>query len=120
MKLKTNIIATIFVTFFIFTGCSKDIEEYNKPAIFWYSQLVSAIANHDLEKGDARKCALAQQAILQRRGPSHLLCSKESASASTRNHRANPHTKLHGESGVSSLPRTIHHSLVGVVSNVTG
>ncbi|MDB2562057.1 outer membrane protein assembly factor BamD [Sulfurimonas sp.] len=52
MKLKSNILATFLVSLILFSGCSKEVEEYNKPAIYWYSQLVAAIANHDLEKAD--------------------------------------------------------------------
>ena len=53
MKLKSNIIAALLASFVLFSGCSKDVDEYNKPAIYWYSQLVAAIANHDLEKADS-------------------------------------------------------------------
>ena len=53
MKLKSNIIATLLASFVLFSGCSKDVDEYNKPAIYWYSQLVASIANHDLEKADS-------------------------------------------------------------------
>ena len=52
MKIKTNFILSIFASLILFSGCSKDVDEYNKPAIYWYSQLVAAIANHDLEKAD--------------------------------------------------------------------
>ena len=63
MKLKTSIIALISASFFLFTGCSKTIEEYNKPAIYWYTQLVSAIAKHDLEKADSYYASLQGEHI---------------------------------------------------------
>jgi len=52
MQITRNFILSIFTSLILFTGCSKELDEYNKPAIYWYSQLVSAIANHDLEKAD--------------------------------------------------------------------
>lgn len=42
-----TIIAILF-----FSGCSKELEEYNKPAIYWYGKIVKSISNGDLEKAD--------------------------------------------------------------------
>lgn len=53
MKLKMIFLLSLFTTFLMFSGCSKDVDEYNKPAIYWYEKIVSAIANHDLEKADS-------------------------------------------------------------------
>ena len=36
----------------LFTGCTKDLEEYNKPAIYWYNKMVDSIAQNDLDKAD--------------------------------------------------------------------
>ena len=63
MNLKTHILTTILATFLLFSGCSKDLEEYNKPAIYWYSQIVTAIANHDLEKADSYYSSLQGEHI---------------------------------------------------------
>jgi outer membrane protein assembly factor BamD len=52
--MKKNIkIAMILITLFL-AGCSsKDkMQEYNKPAIYWYSKMVKAISSQDLEKAD--------------------------------------------------------------------
>ncbi|MFT5661013.1 MAG: outer membrane protein assembly factor BamD [Sulfurimonas sp.] len=53
MKITSSFILSILTSLILLSGCSKDVDEYNKPAIYWYSQLVSAIANHDLDKADA-------------------------------------------------------------------
>ena len=34
------------------SSCSKDLEEYNKPAIYWYGKIVESIANGDVSKAD--------------------------------------------------------------------
>jgi len=36
----------------LFLGCSKDVEEYNKPAIYWYTQMIDSISRYDLDKAD--------------------------------------------------------------------
>lgn len=51
------IFKTIFSSVFLalvvfFSGCSKDLEEYNKPAIYWYSKLISSVSNYNLDKAD--------------------------------------------------------------------
>jgi len=63
MKLKPSIIAALLASFVLFSGCSKDVDEYNKPAIYWYSQLVAAIANRDLEKADSYYSSLQGEHI---------------------------------------------------------
>ncbi len=36
----------------IFSGCTKDVDEYNKPAIYWYEKLVQSVADGNLDKAD--------------------------------------------------------------------
>jgi outer membrane protein assembly factor BamD len=52
MKLKLIVLTTFLATLIFFNGCSKDIDEYNKPAIYWYSKIVSSVADGDIEKAD--------------------------------------------------------------------
>jgi outer membrane protein assembly factor BamD len=52
MKKKIGIAFLTLVMFALFSGCSKTVEEYNKPAIYWYSKMIHHIANDDLEKAD--------------------------------------------------------------------
>lgn len=33
-------------------GCSKKDEEYNKPALYWYGQMIDAVSNGNLENAD--------------------------------------------------------------------
>ncbi len=50
MKKIRLVTLTLFILFF--AGCSKDIEEYNKPAMYWYSKMIQSIANGDLDRAD--------------------------------------------------------------------
>jgi len=52
MKKKIKIAFLTFVAVTLFSGCSKTVEEYNKPAIYWYTKMISKIADDDLEKAD--------------------------------------------------------------------
>lgn len=48
--MKIFILTLFAVTFF--NGCTKDVEEYNKPAIYWYSKMVKSVSDGNLEKAD--------------------------------------------------------------------
>jgi len=51
--LKRAIYLVLFSLMMIsFTSCSKDVDEYNKPAMYWYGKMINSISNGDLEKAD--------------------------------------------------------------------
>lgn len=52
MNKKIKIAFLTFVIVTLFGGCAKTVEEYNKPAIYWYSKVISHISDGDLEKAD--------------------------------------------------------------------
>lgn len=52
MIIRTNFLPIMLASFLIFGGCSKDVEEYNKPAVYWYGKIIASISNGDLEKAD--------------------------------------------------------------------
>jgi len=52
MNLKTNIVLLISAIFILFTGCSKEVDEYNKPAVYWYAKIVESVSNNNLDKAD--------------------------------------------------------------------
>ncbi len=47
----------------LLTGCGKEIEEYNKPAEYWYEKMVSAVASGNLEKADGYFSSLQSEHI---------------------------------------------------------
>ena len=52
MKLKHTFLFMTFATILFLGGCSKEIEEYNKPALYWYGKIVKYISQGDLERAD--------------------------------------------------------------------
>jgi outer membrane protein assembly factor BamD len=52
MKFKLNLLGTLLAAVMMFSSCSKEIDEYNKPAIYWYSKIVEQVSNGDLERAD--------------------------------------------------------------------
>ena len=56
MRIQFNIknLGVILILLALFTGCSnKDmVNEYDKPALYWYNQIVKEIASSNLDKAD--------------------------------------------------------------------
>jgi len=52
MTKKTNILLSILISLIFFNGCSKDLEEYNKPAVYWYAKIIESISDGNLDKAD--------------------------------------------------------------------
>jgi outer membrane protein assembly factor BamD len=52
MNMKTTLLLALLSSFIFFSGCSKDIEEYNKPAVYWYAKIVESISDGNLDKAD--------------------------------------------------------------------
>ena len=47
----------------LFAGCTKDIEEYNKPAAYWYEKMIGSIGDGNLEKADGYYSSLQSEHI---------------------------------------------------------
>jgi len=52
MKLQITLIIFILSLLFTFSGCSKPVDEYNKPAVYWYGKIIDSISDDNLEKAD--------------------------------------------------------------------
>jgi len=63
MKLKSYLVASSIMFFVLFTGCTKEVEEYNQPAIFWYSKIVRYVSQGDLERADTYYSSLQGEHI---------------------------------------------------------
>ena len=53
--MNRKILNIIFIStlVYIFTGCSsKEEEEYNKPAVYWYNKMINEISNYQLDQAD--------------------------------------------------------------------
>jgi len=53
----------LITTLLFFTACSKDIEEYNKPAAYWYKQMIASISDGNLDKADNYYSSLQSEHI---------------------------------------------------------
>jgi len=61
MKLRDLLLA--FSALVMLSGCGKEIEEYNKPAEYWYEKMVSMVSNGSLEKADGYYSSLQSEHI---------------------------------------------------------
>ena len=63
MTMKFNLLLTTLAVAFLVNGCSKELEEYNKPAIYWYSQIIESISKGDVDKADSYYSSLQGEHI---------------------------------------------------------
>ncbi len=51
------------VAMLFFSGCTKDLDEYNKPAIYWYTKMIDSISDGDMDKADNYYSSLQSEHI---------------------------------------------------------
>lgn len=61
MMIRIVIMAAMTVLFL--GGCAKDVEEYNKPADYWYEKMITAISDGNLERADSAYSSLQSEHI---------------------------------------------------------
>ena len=49
---KEYILVILFVFGTLFNGCSKKVDEYNKPAVYWYGKIIESISDDNYDKAD--------------------------------------------------------------------
>lgn len=54
---------TALATLILLSGCGKELEEYNKPAEYWYEKMVTAVSNGNLEKADSYFSSLQSEHV---------------------------------------------------------
>ncbi len=52
MTKKINLLLAPLSIFLFFSGCSKELEEYNKPAVYWYAKIIESVSNGNIDKAD--------------------------------------------------------------------
>jgi len=62
MKMIRGVIATVAVILFM-SGCAKELDEYNKPADYWYEKMIAAVSSGNLEKADSYFSSLQSEHI---------------------------------------------------------
>jgi len=60
-----NFILSIFISILLLNGCSHDseVDEFNKPAIYWYEQIAKSIDAHNIDKADNYYISLKSEHI---------------------------------------------------------
>lgn len=61
MRMKT-VLAWGLVLVFL-AGCTKDVDEYNKPAAYWYKKMIESVSEGNLEKADNYYSSLQSEHI---------------------------------------------------------
>ena len=52
MQMRTKISLIVVSLFLLLSGCTKEVEEYNRPAVYWYGKLIESVSTGNLEKAD--------------------------------------------------------------------
>ena len=63
MRKKTNFIIITLVAVIFFSGCSKELEEYNKPAVYWYAKIIQSISDGSIDKADSYYSSLQSEHV---------------------------------------------------------
>ncbi len=61
---------------FLFAGCagsSESVEEFNKPALYWYKQIAKSIANGNMDKADAFYISLKSEHMRSPQMPTAIM-----------------------------------------------
>lgn len=62
MKIIRGMVSAVTVILFM-SGCAKELDEYNKPADYWYEKMITAVSNGSLEKADSYFSSLQSEHI---------------------------------------------------------
>ncbi|MDD2828262.1 MAG: outer membrane protein assembly factor BamD [Sulfuricurvum sp.] len=56
--------ALLAITVILFmSGCGKEVDEYNKPADYWYEKMIAAVSSGNLEKADSYFSSLQSEHV---------------------------------------------------------
>ncbi len=58
-----TILAVAAALLLLLGGCAKEVDEYNKPAAYWYKKMIAAISDADLDKADNYYSSLQSEHI---------------------------------------------------------
>lgn len=61
MMIRIVIMAVMGILFL--GGCGKDMDEYNKPADYWYAKMITAVSDGNLEKADGYFSSLQSEHV---------------------------------------------------------
>lgn len=59
----TKTLLSLLAVMLLFAGCSKELDEYNKPAAYWYKKMIAAVSDGNLDKADDYYSSLQSEHI---------------------------------------------------------
>ena len=74
MNFKSKILVAV-VAIILFAGCtsSQSVEEFNKPAFYWYKQIAKSIANGNMDKADSFYISLKSEHMRSPQMPTAII-----------------------------------------------
>ena len=63
MNIQTTLFLSIFASFIFLSGCAKEVDEYNKPAAYWYAKIVESVSQANVDKADGYYASLQGEHI---------------------------------------------------------
>lgn len=60
---KLQFSSLLLVLILLMAGCAKEVEEYNKPATYWYQKIIESISNGNIERADSYYSSLQGEHI---------------------------------------------------------
>jgi len=61
--MRYKMFAWLAALLFLFAGCTKELEEYNKPAAYWYGKMIASISDGNLDRADNYYSSLQSEHI---------------------------------------------------------
>lgn len=63
MMQKLQLSSLLLVLSIFIAGCTKDVEEYNKPAAYWYQKIIESISSGNIDRADSYYSSLQGEHI---------------------------------------------------------
>ncbi len=51
-KLHSKTLLSLLALSLLFSACSKNVDEYNKPAVYWYGKIITSLSDGNYDKAD--------------------------------------------------------------------
>ncbi|MBA1433539.1 MAG: outer membrane protein assembly factor BamD [Epsilonproteobacteria bacterium] len=52
MQKRFTILLSLLFLALMMNSCSKEVDEYNKPAVYWYGKIIQSVSEGDMDKAD--------------------------------------------------------------------
>ena len=52
MMKELKLLFVVLSVVVLLNSCAKELEEYNRPALFWYSKIIESVSGGNIDKAD--------------------------------------------------------------------